>query len=80
MFNNKSNIVLVSATEKQQYRDWSVIHREAGPWDGEPLPDLSRWRDEGVLSIYMQKEPSKSGEPTDLYVVDFSFSATAKHK
>jgi len=80
MFNNKERIVLVSATAENQYRDWSVIHVEEGPWDGEPLPDLNRWREEGVLSIYMQKNPSKNGEPTDLYVVDFSFAATGKNK
>lgn len=75
MFNNKAQIVLLSATAENQYRDWKVIHREAGPWNGEPLPDLSRWRAECVLSIYMQKDPSSAGKPTDLYVVDFSFGA-----
>ena len=80
MFNNKAKIVLMSATAENQYRDWKVIHKEEGPWDGEPLPDLNRWREEGMLSIYMQKNPSKDGEPTDLYIVDFSISATGKNK
>ncbi len=80
MFNNKAKIVLMSATAENQYRDWKMIHEEEGPWDGEPLPDLSRWREEGILSIYMQKNPSKDGEPTDLYVVDFSISVTGKNK
>ena len=80
MFNNKAKIVLMSATAENQYRDWKVIHKEQGPWNGEPLPDLSRWREEGMLSIYMQKNQSKDGEPTDLYIVDFSVSATGKNK
>lgn len=40
------------------------------------LSDLSRWREEAVLPIYMQKEPPGGGEPTDLYVIDFSFAGT----
>ena len=80
MFNNKARIVLASATAENRYRDWRVIHTEEGPWDGEPLPDLSRWREEGVLSIYMQKESSIGGKPTDLYVLDFSISATRRNK
>jgi len=79
MFNNKAQIVLLAATAENQYRDWKVIHREDGPWNGEPLPDLSRWREEGVLSIYMQKDPSKGGEPTDLYVVDFDIAETGSN-
>jgi hypothetical protein len=80
MFNNKARIVLVSATAENQYRDWKVIHAEEGPWDGEPLPDLSRWREEGVLSIYMQMaDLTKNGEPSDLYVLDFSVSANEKN-
>lgn len=71
MFNNKARIVLMSATAEKQYKDWKIIHKEEGPWNGEPLPDLTRWREEGILSIYMQKDPSKDGEPTDLYVIDF---------
>ncbi|KKK56996.1 hypothetical protein LCGC14_3058900, partial [marine sediment metagenome] len=73
-FNYKAKIILLGATAENQYSDWKVIHKEEGPWNGEPLPDLSRWREEGILSIYMQKDSSKSGEPTDLYVVDFSIS------
>jgi len=80
MFNNNAQIVLLAATAKNQYRDWKVIHKEAGPWNGEPLPDLSRWREEGVLSIYMQKDPSKGGEPTDLYVVDFGIAETGSNR
>lgn len=76
MFNSKAKIVLLGATPENQYRDWKVIHKENGPWNGEPLPDLSRWREEGVLSVYMQKEPSQEGEPTDLYVVDFTVAST----
>lgn len=75
MFNNHAKIVLMSATAEAQYRDWKVIHEEEGPWNGEPLPDLSRWREEGLLSIYMQKNPTKDGEPTDLYIVDFTIAA-----
>ncbi len=77
MLNNKGQIVLLSATAKNHYKDWKVIHKEEGPWNGEPLPDLSRWREEGILSIYMQKYSAKEGEPTDLHVIDFSFSGTS---
>jgi hypothetical protein len=70
----------MAATAQAQYRDWKTIHREEGPWNGEPLPDLSRWREEGVLSIYMQKDPTKDGEPTDLYIIDFNVSVTEKSR
>ncbi|MHC4121011.1 MAG: BNR repeat-containing protein [Planctomycetota bacterium] len=72
MFNYKGKIVLCGATAKNAYHDWGTLHIEEGPWDGEPLPDLTRWREEGVLSIYMQRDPSQGGEPTDLCVLDFS--------
>ena len=80
LFNNKTEIVICGATAENQYQDWKVIHREEGPWDGEPLPDLGRWREERILSVYMQKEPSNNGEPTDLYVINFSIFATGMNK
>lgn len=74
LYNAEATIVLWHATAKNQYRDWKVIHKEQGPWNGEPLPDLSRWREQGVLSVYMQKDPAKPNQPTDLHVIDFSFA------
>ena len=72
MFNYKGKIVLCGATADKQYRNWGTLHIEEGPWDGEPLPDLTRWRTEGVLSIYMQRDPSRYVEPTDLYILDYT--------
>jgi len=71
MFNFQGKIVVCGATAGKAYRDWGTLLIEDGPWDGEPLPDLARWREQGVLSIYMQKDPSQAGQPTDLYVLDF---------
>lgn len=79
MYNENATLTLWAATESNHYRDWKLIHTEKGPWNGEPLPDLSRWREEGILSIYMQKDPSEDHEPTDLYVVDFSISSTTSN-
>jgi hypothetical protein len=80
MFNHQAHIVLLAATAAKQYKDWKVIYREDGPWNGEPLPDLTRWREDGILSIYMQEDPSQIGEPTDLYVVDFLLSGTGTNE
>ena len=75
MFNYQGKIVLCGATAGNRYRDWGMLHIEEGPWEGEPLPDLTRWREEGVLSIYMQRNPSRRSEPTGLYVLDFTLLA-----
>lgn len=77
MFNFQGNIVLCGATLKNEYRDWAVLRKEPGPWDGEPLPDPYRWRDEGVLSIYMQKESKQPRQPSDLFVLDFLVASGA---
>ena len=76
MFNFEGQLVIVSATAETGYQDWLEVHREAGPWNSEPLPDLTRWQEEGILSIYTQRAPSRDGEPTDLYVISFSIAAT----
>jgi hypothetical protein len=72
MFNIQGKIVLCGATAGNAYRDWGTLLIDEGPWDGEPLPDLARWREQGVLSIYMQKDPPQAGRPTDLYILDFN--------
>jgi len=74
MFNYKGKIVLCGATARNQYRDWKTLHVEDGPWDGEPLPDLSRWRQEGILSIYIQEAPSQKRQPTGVYILEFSLA------
>jgi len=75
LFNCNGQITICAATAARRYEDWHVIHVEPGPWDGTPLTDLYRWRDEGVLSIYMQREPAQDRQPTDIYVLDFQVTA-----
>ena len=74
MFNYGAEIVFCGATAAKDYTDWQELHRESGPWSTEPLFDLTRWREDGILSIYAQRDPSANMEPTALYVLDFQLT------
>ena len=67
------DLTIMAATAAAQWKDWRVIHREAGPFVNEMLGDGHRWQEEAVLSIIVQKTPLKPREPTPLRILDFRF-------
>ena len=59
-----------TATAAALWKDWTAVHTQPQTFTGEPLVDFYRWRDEGVLSIYMQEHPQTAQQPTALHVID----------
>jgi len=63
---------IAAATASSNWSDWKIIHLEKGPFTGgEPLLDRYRWRDEGILSVYIQEAPKQKGTPSPLHIIDF---------
>jgi hypothetical protein len=68
-----SDLVIVAATEANQWTSWQIIHTESGSFLGEPLGDPYRFQD-GILSVLLQDSPATEGDPTPIRVLDFQLN------
>lgn len=72
LFFSQGSLVIAGATAASQWTDWRILCMEPGPFFNEMLGDKTRWRDEGVLSVFVQDSPPGSpGPPTPLRILDF---------
>ena len=72
LFFSRGHLVIAGATAASQWTDWRILHTEPGPFFNEMLGDKTRWREEGVLSVFAQDSPpGKPGVPTPLRILDF---------
>ena len=70
-FNPSPDLSIAAASAKSRWTDWKVIHREHGPFSGQPQVD--RYGKPNVLSVYIQQEPKlPKGTASPLRVIDFS--------
>jgi hypothetical protein len=69
-FNPSPELTIAAASAASRWRDWKIIHRERGPFSGQPQVD--RHGRPGVLSIYIQEAAAKPTETSSpLRVLDF---------
>lgn len=66
------DLIIAVATAKNNWQDWHIAHSLKGPFMNDMLADMYRWKNEGVLSIMMQDEPTENKKPSALKVVDLS--------
>ena len=66
----KLRVAVSRATE--MWADWSLVFESDAVFADEPLVDLARWREEGVLSVYVQEKASTPGAPSALRVLSFA--------
>ncbi len=66
-----------SASAASKWTDCRVVYRDAGNYMNEPLGDLARLADDGVLSIFVQDAARlKPRESTPLQILDFRLIAS----
>lgn len=68
-------LTIAMATQSSGWTDWKTIYQADWIAVGEPLYDLARWQNEGVLSIYQQQKPASPGKPSTLHVIDLKRTA-----
>jgi uncharacterized protein (DUF2249 family) len=56
-FNPSPYLSIAMATAGSRWQDWKVVHREPGPFTGQPRID--RYNEPGLLSVYIQEEPKE---------------------
>jgi hypothetical protein len=69
-FNPSPELTIAAASAANHWNDWRIIHREAGPFSGQP--QLDRHGHPGVLAIYIQQaapKPTETASP--LRVLEF---------
>jgi hypothetical protein len=72
-FHPLGELCLAAATASSGWQDWKVVHREAGPFTGQPRIDPHGPADR--LSVYIQEQPAEpSGTASPLRVIDFQAS------
>jgi hypothetical protein len=59
-FHESPYLSIVAASARSKWTDWKLVHREAGPFMGQP--QLDRYAKPGVLSVYIQEEPKTPGD------------------
>ncbi len=67
-----SRLTVAIASESTGWTEWRTVWQADRISVGEPLLDLDRWRNEGILSVYTQDRPEKPGAPSALRVLDLS--------
>ncbi len=71
---DRSVLVIASASQTSGYRDWKIQEVIDRDFDGEPLIDTARLLDDGILSVYIQEHgpyPDGPALGTPLHVYDF---------
>ncbi|SNR71219.1 BNR repeat-containing family member [Lutibacter agarilyticus] len=68
------DLIIAVATAKNNWKDWHIAHSVKGPFMNDMLADIYRWKNEGVLSVMLQEEPSALRKPSALRVVDLSIN------
>ena len=58
-FNESEYLSVLAASAKSKWTDWKEIHREKGPFTGQPQVD--RYAKANVLSVYVQEAPKAAG-------------------
>ncbi len=69
---DNEDLIVAVATAKNNWQDWHIAHAVKGPFMNDMLADIYRWKNEGVLSVMLQDEPSGIRNPSELRVVDFA--------
>jgi hypothetical protein len=68
-FDESPYLSIAAASAKSRWTDWKIIHREQGPFSGQP--QIDRYGKPGVLSVYIQEEPkSPQGTASPLRVIE----------
>ncbi|OGG03697.1 MAG: hypothetical protein A3F83_05945 [Candidatus Glassbacteria bacterium RIFCSPLOWO2_12_FULL_58_11] len=62
---------VAAATSDKLWRDWTVVYESDKDYTGEALVDPYRWRDEGVISVYIQELEEAGKLFSALKVIDF---------
>ena len=69
-----TDLIVAMATAKNNWQDWRIAHSVKGPFMNDMLADIYRWKNEGVLSVMLQEEPTAVREPSALKVVDLKIN------
>jgi hypothetical protein len=64
---------IAAATAASQWTDWKIIYQDPGHYMNEPLIDLPRLQQTGLLSILVQDTAATPRESTPLRILDFKF-------
>lgn len=69
-FHPLGDLCIAAATSRSRWEDWKVVHREPGPFTGQPRTDPHSAANH--LSVYVQQEPADpGGTASPLRVIDF---------
>lgn len=68
----RGDLVIAAATAASNWKDWTILHQEKGPFVNEMLADPYRWKTETVLSIVVQESPESAHESTSLRILDYA--------
>lgn len=59
-FHESPYLSIVAATAKTKWTDWKLVHRETGPFIGQP--QIDRYGNPNRLSVYIQEAPKQFGD------------------
>ena len=67
---------IAAASAASKWTDWKIIYQDPGHYMNEPLIDLPRLKEDGVLSVMVQDMAKSPRKSTPLRILDFRLSSS----
>ncbi len=80
IFTRDNTLRIATATRAHNWTDWTVLDSvpNATGFSSEPLADEELMKTNGILSVYLQKNPTANNDPTDIHTLDYQVQFASK--
>lgn len=68
---DKGLMIIAKATKKNGWKDWKIIHKESDFFLNEMKVDVNRFKEQSVLSVFVQDTPAKAGDASRIRMFDY---------
>ncbi|NND08690.1 MAG: hypothetical protein HKN87_20135 [Saprospiraceae bacterium] len=71
IWNYNFDLLIAVAKRSENYRTWTELIHESGPFTSEFPPDHYRMMQDNIISIFAQDKPSQDGQNSAVRVIDY---------
>ena len=80
IYNRGDTLRMATATSSHNWTDWTEVGTvpDAAGFSSEALADEDLFKQNGILSVYLQKTPSANAQPSELHSLDYQITFSNK--
>ncbi|WP_281891191.1 BNR repeat-containing protein [Paenibacillus sp. YYML68] len=71
IFSQGDRFRIAAATEATNWSDWGVIYNNVSMDSVAPSVDYLRWKQDGIISAFVQEKPATAGATSEIHEYDF---------